>query len=180
MKRSDGQLTIDAGRTRMWSTWRRIAGAVAMMWVAGCGDSLSPTTPSSSPAPAVPAAVLEISTYDVEFAGISSGMYWYLPKIVLTEKSQKSVAILQRLVFSLPSGDTWEIPILGCSGEGSEKVASGGTWDTSRITRYCRDIDYRQDLAGSRLHAMILFTDANGVLGWTSASAVIPSAPKGE
>lgn len=156
----------------------------------GCGNHTpAPTTPSSvssvvSPAPppapgAVAAATLAVSSFDVKFAEVFGGSYWYRPAMVLTETGGKSAATLQSISFRMPDGTRIDIVNDAPEGKGcfltpqSKVVPRGSFWDLSSVYWYCLDIDSRSDLTGRQIAVGVTFTDEDGHAGAVSGTATV-------
>lgn len=172
----------------------RIFAAVLMVASAsaGCGhQSTAPTMPSAvpsvpsptpTPAPApgdVAAATLAVSSFDVRFAELFGGIYWYRPAMVLTETSGKSAATLQSISFRTYDGTRIDISNDAPAGQGcfltpqSKVVPRGSSWDLSSVYWYCLDIDSRSDLAGRQISVDVTFTDEDGHAGTVSGTATV-------
>jgi hypothetical protein len=177
------QINDESGSiARRLRDWRRtmtsamaIATAIAAMVLgAGCGgpSSPSPAIPTVPPAPAsgTPAAVLEISTFELVLYSDEDGHRWYEPRIVLTEKSGTSAALLQQLAFVEPGRDTEIFRADGCLFGDSRRVPAGGTWKQSQAYYYCLPA-YDESIVGSTVVLTVAFTDENGVGGRVTGSA---------
>jgi hypothetical protein len=119
-------------------------------------------------------ATLEINAFTVKPSGISSGMYWYLPSLRLTETGGRSAAKLISMTFALPGGDSFVIRGPGCFlAEKSDVVDTGQTWDLTSVYLYCLYIDSPVSLSGGDLDVSVYFTDQNGLPGTITASTRI-------
>ena len=171
----------------IWASHRTAAAVAAITLVTGCGGPSSPTSPDIiSPHPAAPqvhgtpAAVLEISTFEIQFDHTSRDAYYmYLPKVVLTETSGRSAALLNQISFFLPNGHGYDITSINsfyCLREGSRTVAAGAAWDTKLVIPWCLPLDSQIDLSGSTVRLTVSFADENGVPGEVTGSAIVARA----
>jgi hypothetical protein len=116
--------------------------------------------------------VLEISTFELSLQAAKDGSRWYMPRIVLTEKSGTSAAQLQELVFGSSNGDR---DILGgsCLAGNLGRVPAAGTWNEHQAYYACFPA-YPESIAGTRVTLTVTFTDEERVEGHVAGSAIAP------
>jgi hypothetical protein len=147
---------------------------VAILALASCGGSSSPAGPSAAiptSVAAVPAAVVEITTFRMTYWAFDMGVYAYLPEVTLTEKTGTSFARVHGLNFRMPDGLQYIIGDDCMLTEESRTVPAAGTWNMNSVYRYCRDLDSAGDISGLPVTLTVTYSDEHGVRGQLTSTS---------
>lgn len=145
------------------------------LFVVACGASgvpSSPTTHSDAsqapvvPKPTGPAAALEITRFALGAPVVHDGWYTYSPELGLKETTGIGGAEVTAVVYTEPNGNR---TLVGTTCLNAPAVQAGGTWSSTSVYLYCRDVDSQSPIGS--LAVEVHYVDTAGNAKTVSGSA---------